>query len=74
MMYSQSSCLLDGLVALSLVREREHITFNILSKRNSIKGHAFPREKHLTSVANYKKRRKKFTHGMSVQGKGCVQG
>lgn len=26
MMYSQSSCLLDGLVALSLAREREHIT------------------------------------------------
>lgn len=26
MMYSQSSCLLDGLVALSLARERERIT------------------------------------------------
>lgn len=29
-------------------------------------------DEYLTSIANYKKG-EKFTHGMSVQGKGCVQ-
>lgn len=39
MMYSQSSCLLDGLVALSLAREREDVTAQ--ANRNSIKGRSF---------------------------------
>lgn len=50
MIYSQSSCLLDGLVALSLAREREDVTAQ--EKRSSVKGHALPREKPLTSVTN----------------------
>lgn len=52
MIYSQSSCLLDGLVALSLAREREDVTAQ--EKRNSVKGHALSREKPLTFVTNYK--------------------
>lgn len=70
MMYSQSSCLLDGLVALSSARERKYVTKQ--AKRNSIKSHAFPRERRLTSIANYKKE-EKLTHAVSGQGKGCFQ-
>lgn len=49
MIYSQSSCLLDGLVALSLAREREHV---INQEKKQYKSHTFPREKHLTSIAS----------------------
>lgn len=36
------------------------------------KSHTFPREKRLTSIANYKKE-EKLTHAVSGQGKGCFQ-
>lgn len=68
MMYSQSSCLLDGLVALSSARERKYVTKQ--AKRNSIKSHAFPRERRLTSIANYKKKERSWHMLPLVRGKG----